>query len=155
MRYESFYPFSHHPTQPMSQQRVMQNTFAPPREPQSNPGQQFESLSNHIPGGEGGQGRQGPSKLDNYMQTADRFLTTAQQFAPLIQQFAPMISNLPSMWRLYKGFQSMPDRSPTGENTRSTTATAQNFSRPRSTSQGFEPTTPRPSMPKIFQPPNP
>ena len=42
------------------------------------------------------------------MQTANQFLNTAQQFAPVVQQFAPMIQNLPAMWRLYKGFQSLP-----------------------------------------------
>ena len=36
------------------------------------------------------------------------FLNTAQQFAPVVQQFAPMVQNLPAMWRLYKGFQSLP-----------------------------------------------
>ena len=42
------------------------------------------------------------------MQTANQFLNTAQQFAPMVQQFAPMVQNLPAMWRLYKGFQSLP-----------------------------------------------
>ncbi len=42
------------------------------------------------------------------MQTANRFLNTAQQYAPLVQQIAPMFQNLPAMWRLYKGFQSLP-----------------------------------------------
>ena len=42
------------------------------------------------------------------MQTANRFLNTAQQFAPVVQQFAPMMQNLPAMWKLYKGFQSIP-----------------------------------------------
>ena len=51
---------------------------------------------------------QGPSKIDGYMQTANRFINTAQQFAPVVQQFAPMMRNLPAMWKLYKGFQSMP-----------------------------------------------
>ena len=46
--------------------------------------------------------------MDGYMQTANRFLNTAQQFAPVVEQFAPMMRNLPAMWKLYKGFQSMP-----------------------------------------------
>lgn len=155
MRYESFYPFSHHPPQPMQQQRFIPNTFLPPRDSQSNASQQFDAFSNHIPGSEGGQASQSPSKLENYMQTADRFLTTAQQFAPLIQQFAPMISNLPSMWRLYKGFQSMPDRSPSTENRQTPPPNAQNPAPSRSAPQQSIRPTPRPSMPRIFQPPNP
>ncbi len=56
-----------------------------------------------------GQGEQQvPSKMESYMQTANQFLNTAQQFAPVVQQFAPMVQNLPAMWRLYKGFQSLP-----------------------------------------------
>ena len=46
--------------------------------------------------------------MDGYMQTANQFMNTAQQFAPVVQQFAPMMRNLPAMWRLYKGFQSIP-----------------------------------------------
>ncbi|WP_430541125.1 VrrA/YqfQ family protein [Sporosarcina thermotolerans] len=49
------------------------------------------------------------------MQTANRFLTTAQQYAPLVQQIAPMFQNLPAMWRLYKGFQSLPTSGAAGE----------------------------------------
>ncbi len=51
---------------------------------------------------------QGPSKIDGYMQTANRLINTAQQYAPVVNQFAPMMRNLPAMWRLYKGFQSIP-----------------------------------------------
>ena len=57
---------------------------------------------------QGGPAPQGTSKMEAYMQTANRFLNTAQQFAPVVQQFAPMMQNLPAMWKLYKGFQSLP-----------------------------------------------
>ena len=65
--------------------------------------------NNPLGGPMAGQGEQQvPSKMESYMQTANQFLNTAQQFAPVVQQFAPMVQNLPAMWRLYKGFQSLP-----------------------------------------------
>ena len=87
------------------------------------------------------------------MQTANQFLNTAQQFAPVVQQFAPMMRNLPAMWRLYKGFQSIPssgeglgpataDGAPRGA-TRAAPRTAEAFTPPPG---------PRPSVPRIFQP---
>lgn len=148
LRYESFYPFAHHPTPSARPQNFNRPTFMPPMQNQSpnmNTNQPFESFSNHIADSSRGQG---PSKFENYMQTADRFLTTAQQFAPLVQQFAPMISNLPAMWRLYKGFQSMPSQNPTASPNSRPTASQQ-------TTAPIPPTTPRPSMPRIFQPPSP
>lgn len=112
---------------------------------QPNANQRFDPFSNHSADPSAGQGI---SKLENYMQTADRFLATAQQFAPLVQQFAPMVSNLPAMWRLYKGFQSMPDQPSTGGINRP--ASAQTGAQAQAPSTG-----PRPSMPRIFQPPSP
>ena len=71
--------------------------------PQNNP------IGQSSGGPMAGQGEQQvPSKMESYMQTANQFLNTAQQFAPVVQQFAPMVQNLPAMWRLYKGFQSLP-----------------------------------------------
>lgn len=152
MRYQSFYPFAHQPAPHNGQQYFQANTFQPPMQQnslQTNMGQQLDPFSNALPG----QNRQqGPSKLENYMQTADRFLTTAQQFAPIVQQFAPMVSNLPAMWRLYKGMQSIPNQPSSGG------ASAGN---PRSAPTPNRPTTPvqsaarGPSMPRVFQPPNP
>lgn len=149
MRYESFYPFAQHPTPSARPQNFNRSTFMPPMQTGSqnmNANQQFESFPNHIADSSGGQ--QGPSKFDSYMQTADRFLTTAQQFAPLVQQFAPMISNLPAMWRLYKGFQSMPNQN-------TPTPTNQPQTAPRQAQAQAPITEPRPSVPRIFQPPSP
>jgi len=134
MRYESFYPFARQQPPPASMgqmnfgpppqmeqlQAPMQpfmngpqnNQFGPPMNgPQNNSlGGPMAGLQNNPLGGPmGGQGEQPtPSRMESYMQTANQFLNTAQQFAPVVQQFAPMVQNLPAMWRLYKGFQSLP-----------------------------------------------
>ena len=126
MRYESFYPFARQQSQPTS---MGQTSFGPPfpmrqqlpttqpfmNDPMGNP---FGGPMGNPPGGPmgnspggpmpGQEGQQAPSKMESYMQTANQFLNTAQQFAPVVQQFAPMVQNLPAMWRLYKGFQSLP-----------------------------------------------
>ena len=99
-----------------------------------------------IPGNPIGQG---PSKMDGYMQTANRFLNTAQQFAPVVQQFAPMMKNLPAMWKLYKGFQSIPaaGAGPAAGSVASRAA--------QTAAQSAAPIAgPRPSMPRIYQPTN-
>lgn len=149
MRYESFYPFAGNQSPPPRQQPFGDNPFM---QPPQNPGQspQFNMQNNPFTGGGPTQsGAQGPSKMDGYMETANRFLNTAQQFAPVAQQFAPMMRNLPAMWRLYKGFQSMPSAS--GAATPGQTAS----SAARTTTQAMAPTQgPLPSMPRIFQPPS-
>ena len=146
MRYESFYPFNNHVRQ---QALLPRQTFFP------NPNQSFQpnfpnqNINPIASGNFQQQTGQQTSNLENYMKTADRFLSTAQQYAPVIQQFAPMISNLPSMWRLYKGVQSMPNRSPATSN--QPPATPQSFP----STQNFSTTEVRPSVPRIFQPDNP
>jgi hypothetical protein len=107
----------------------------PPGGPMGNP-----------PGGSmPGQGmQQAPSRMDGYMQTANRFLNTAQQFAPMVQQFAPMVQNLPAMWRLYKGFQSLPAAGTAARLPASGAAAARS---------AVANAVPGPSVPRIFQPP--
>ena len=140
MRYESFYPFARQqpPPHPMGQSGFGQ----PPRvaPPQAHRQPFMNGPSNNPFGGPmpGPGSQQGPSKMEAYMQTANRFLNTAQQFAPVVQQFAPMVQNLPAMWRLYKGFQSLPPAGGTASTpTRATVANV----------------VPGPSVPRIFQPP--
>lgn len=148
MRYESFYPFNNHARQ---QNFMPRQTFFPYQQQpfQSNfSNQALNPFSNENIAEQAGQQT---SKLENYMKTADRFLSTAQQYAPVIQQFAPMISNLPSMWRLYKGVQSMPDRSSSSSSGPSPSPA----SSARPMTQNFTASAPRPSMPRIFQPDNP
>lgn len=145
MRYASFYPFQQRAEQQnfMYGQSTFPPNFSPPRPIPQN--QQFMSSPNHITGDQEGQGI---SKIERYMATADKFLTTAQQFAPLAQQFAPMLNNLPAMWKLYKGFQSLPSNpSPTTPNPQTRA--------PNQPSPIPNPTTPLSSTPKIFQPPFP
>lgn len=114
MRYESFYPFSGNQPLPPVQQGLGTNPFPGPAQHTGQPAQ-FNMPQNPFPGPgqdpsmQGPPPGQGPSKIDGYMQTANTFFNTAQQFAPVVQQFAPMVRNIPAMWRLYKGFQSMPD----------------------------------------------
>jgi len=84
----------------------------------------------------GGGGLQ--SRMEQYLQTADRFLSTAQQLTPMVKQVAPMVQNLPALWKIYRGFQGMPNA-----------GTAANAVSPN-------PTSPLPSgssQPRIFQPP--
>jgi len=84
---------------------------------------------------------QNTSKMEMYMQTANRFLNTAQQYAPLVQQIAPMFQNLPAMWKLYKGFQSLPSAGSAAGNAAGGAAAAA-----QSAQAGV-------SNPRIFQPP--
>ena len=144
MRYQSFYPFARTQNSPFAMRQPFsgpqqQPPFSqPPRQPfQGSPmGNPFGSP---MPGGQ----FQNTSKMEAYMQTANRFLNTAQQYAPLVQQIAPMFQNLPAMWRLYKGFQSLPTLGGVGG----------------AAASGAPPTSaPSPqagvSNPRIFQPPN-
>lgn len=148
MRYESFYPFTGNQPPPAGMAHPIQYGY---------PGQQYASQGmqqrrafpvNQMenPYGSQTQGQQQDgSKMEMYMQTANRFLNTAQQFAPLVQQMAPMVQNLPAMWRLYKGFQSLPSAGAGAA--AATAATA---------SPGFPPAGAPigQSNPRIFQPPN-
>lgn len=148
MRYESFYPFQQYAPRQNNPFNSMNGVhpFMPPRATPQN--EQFMSSHNSISGQQEGQGF---SKIERYMQTADRLLTTAQQFAPLAQQIAPMFSNLPAMWKLYKGFQSLPSNPDTSNRSNQSNPTTPRFT-PTSNNQQ-QVTETRQSMPKIFQPP--
>lgn len=152
LRYESFYPFARNqshsppPRQPGSGfppfSGPIQNQMNQPSQPNQfrgrGPGQ---STRGQSPG-------PGSSKMESYMQTANQFMNTAQQYAPVVQQFAPMMRNLPAMWRLYKGFQSLPSA---GEQATGGIA-GQGLA--RATAQSTVSNTgPQPSIPRIFQPP--
>lgn len=144
MRYQSFYPFASNqsPPPPLGQPGYGMPPFPgqfPPQRPPFPAGgmnqQAFGPMQGEAPA-------QGTSKIDSYMQTANNFLNTAQQFAPVVQQFAPMVQNLPAMWRLYKGFQSLPDANSAGGSLAS--AASQSVARNAASSS---------SAPRIFQPP--
>lgn len=102
------------------------------------------------PEGFGGQGgfQQAPqsSKTMSYLQTADKFLNTAQQITPMVRQYAPMFQNVPALWKLYRGFQSIP--SATAASTVGAAVRAPSIARATTSivSSGA-------SLPRIFQPP--
>lgn len=99
----------------------------------------------------GFQSPKGAPKLDSILETANRFLATAQSFQPYIQQAAPMIRNLPALWRLYRGFQSVPSQNEGGNlGLRSQSAGSQNTSFDSQPAQRYST---KPSLPKIYQPP--
>lgn len=159
MRYQSFYPFANQQRQVPAGQQLFRGNFqqensfmqGPPMPFGQNQANQQYSPFAMNPGavgqqqGTGGatQGA-GPSKPEMYMETANRFISTVQQYAPIVQQFAPMIQNIPAMWKLYRGFQSLPDAGAAG-------ASATASSAARSTAPIAS--GPRPSVPKVFQPP--
>lgn len=146
MRYESFYPFSGNQPPPVAMRQPIQYGYLPQQ--YVNPGLEqrqafpIDQMANQYGAPAQGQQQDG-SKMEMYMQTANRFLNTAQQFAPIVQQMAPMVQNLPAMWRLYKGFQSLPSA---GAGVAASAATAPGVS------QASSPL--GPSNPRIFQPPN-
>lgn len=160
MRYQSFYPFANQQRQaPAGQQMFrgnihqanpfMQGPAAPFTQGQAN---QQPSPFGMAPGFGGQQQAQGGtptgaglSKPEMYMETANRFMTTVQQYAPMVQQFAPMLQNIPAMWKLYRGFQSLPDAGVAGAGASAAASVA----------RGAAPVAsgPLPSIPKVFQPP--
>ncbi|QBP40886.1 VrrA/YqfQ family protein [Paenisporosarcina antarctica] len=85
------------------------------------------------------------NRMEQYLQTADRFLSTAQQLTPMVQKVTPMVQNLPALWKIYRGFQNMPDATNLGGATRAAT-TAATAATAVSRSSGL-------SQPRIFQPP--
>ncbi|MFD2446087.1 VrrA/YqfQ family protein [Bacillus sp. CGMCC 1.16607] len=49
-----------------------------------------------------------PEALNGLLNNTQSVLKTAQQFGPVIQQFqqyVPLVKNLPSLWKLYRGFK--------------------------------------------------
>ncbi|MGG0642862.1 VrrA/YqfQ family protein [Sporosarcina gallistercoris] len=158
MRYQSFYPFANQQRQTPAGQQMFRGNIQ-----QANPFMQGPSIpfpqsqANQQPSPFGmnpGFGDQqqaqggspagaGLSKPEMYMETANRLMSTVQQYAPIVQQFAPMIQNIPAMWKLYRGFQSLPDAGAAGASVAATAA------------RGAAPVTsgPLPSVPKVFQPP--
>lgn len=138
MRYESFYPFSQGQyQQPQNPFSFPQNRFSggPPIRPGGFGNNRFlNSPQTQIPGG----GL--PSRMEQYLQTAERFMSTAQQLTPMVKQVAPMVQNLPALWKIYRGFQNMPDVASNASAARSVANTASALSNGA-------------SQPRIFQPP--
>lgn len=94
-----------------------------------------------------------PAKIEQFLQSTGQFMKTAQTYAPYVQQAVPMFKNIPALFRLYKGFQNAP-------NANGKSAPSRSRSRSRSSSSSEPPKppkstvdyTPKPSLPKIYQP---
>lgn len=93
-----------------------------------------------------------PFGLDQFLTGANQLFTNVEKYTPYVEQARPMLKNLPTLWKLYKGFKSTPDE-PRLANRPDNSAP-----RPSRSSQSTQqtqqtPLTLRPSTPKIFQPP--
>ncbi|MFT9818021.1 VrrA/YqfQ family protein [Lysinibacillus sp. NPDC056185] len=162
------------PMQMPMQQMPMQMPMQMPTPPQMSPQSFFPpgGFPNQprIPGGFpmssgigafGGQmPMQEPSKIGSFLQQANSLFNSAKTYTPYIQQAMPMVKNIPSLLKLYKGFQGLPAAgaaagagavaagaaaSAGAGSTKSRKASRQNGS--------FTPAEPLPSKPRIFQPP--
>ena len=124
------------------------------------------ALGSQIPGaGAGanaaaaaGAAMQQPSKIASFLQSADSLFNSAKTYTPYIQQAMPMMKNIPSLFKLYKGFQGLPDADAaagTAAVASAATAAKQSRSSQRSSNQSIAPVPrePVPSRPRIFQPP--
>lgn len=98
-----------------------------------------------------------PSKFDSILQTADKLFNTAQSYTPYIKQAGPMMKNIPSLYRMYKGFKGLPDADTDAapDRRRSSRSSNRPDSRPPARQRTREQVdlTPKPSKPRIFQPP--
>lgn len=168
MRYQSFYPFAQSQMPNVAPRHSMPQSFSggnPSQMPfgglenafgNANPSQSpFGGLGNAFGNGNanppqtpfGGLGNalgnggspQGTNRVEQFMETADRFLNTAQKLTPMVQQVAPMVQNIPALWRMYRGFQNMPDATATASAVRNVASAAPRVG-------GI-------SQPRIFQPP--
>ncbi|OXS66517.1 4-hydroxy-3-methylbut-2-enyl diphosphate reductase [Lysinibacillus sp. KCTC 33748] len=103
---------------------------------------------------------QEPSKIGSFLQQANSLFNSAKTYTPYIQQAMPMVKNIPSLLKLYKGFQGLPAAgaaagagavaaeaaaSGGGGSSKSRKASRENTS--------YTPANPLPSKPRIFQPP--
>lgn len=86
-------------------------------------------------------------RFDSFMEAANKFISTYQSFQPIIAQATPMLRNLPALWKLYKGFQSIPTQpSPKNEDFFKETQPIRNEAPRHELPKGK-------SYPRIFQPP--
>lgn len=47
-----------------------------------------------------------PQSISNFLGQTQQVLRTGQQIGSMVQQYGPLIRNLPTLWKLYRGFQS-------------------------------------------------
>lgn len=89
--------------------------------------------------------------ITGFLENANALMANAEKFTPYVQQFSPMVKNLPALWRMYKSFKepSAPKGSPSAANA---PVTNQQPPMPATTQREPMQTSPRPSVPKIYQP---
>lgn len=51
------------------------------------------------------EGVKNPQTIQSFLNNTQQVLKTAQQIGPIVQQYGPLVKNLPTMWKLYKGFK--------------------------------------------------
>lgn len=156
---------------PMQMQMPMSpQSFLPPGgfpfQPRIPAGLQMASglgaMGGQIPGASAaaaaGAAMQPPSKIASFLQSADSLFNSAKTYTPYIQQAMPMMKNIPSLFKLYKGFQGLPDAGASA-GAAAVAAAATSTDRPRSSQRSSSqniaaiPREPVPSKPRIFQPP--
>lgn len=92
--------------------------------------------------------------FESFLTNANSLMTNAQKFTPYVQQLTPMVKNLPAIWRMYKSFKQAPAASeqqsaPPIEKSSTRPVTRNRNAPPQTSAQLY---TPRPSVPKIYQP---
>ncbi|MEK4230012.1 VrrA/YqfQ family protein [Solibacillus sp. FSL H8-0538] len=131
MPYAGFSPFAMRPPIPMQAPFPMQPQI--PVQPQI----PLQAATGAMP------------RIDSFLANANSLFNNAQKFTPYFQQAAPMFKNLPALWKIYKGFKDTPADS--DFELESTAPQATGPAQPQPQSQ--VPLTPRPSVPRIYQPP--
>ncbi|MGG4168714.1 VrrA/YqfQ family protein [Rossellomorea vietnamensis] len=53
-----------------------------------------------------------PGNVNSFLSNTQQMLQTAQQLGPMFQQYGPMVKNIPSLWKLYRGFKDMSAETP-------------------------------------------
>ncbi|MEI2665484.1 VrrA/YqfQ family protein [Rossellomorea sp. LJF3] len=53
-----------------------------------------------------------PGNVNSFLSNTQQMLQTAQQLGPMFQQYGPMVKNIPSLWKLYRGFKDMSAEAP-------------------------------------------
>lgn len=99
---------------------------------------------------------QEPSKIGSFLQQANSLFNSAKTYTPYIQQAMPMVKNIPSLLKLYKGFQGLPAAGAAAVAADAAASEGAGSTRSRKASRqkgSFTPAEPLPSKPRIFQPP--
>lgn len=157
MRPLNYFPFSYVPNQPPIQQPIQQPMQMPMQMPRGInfggnrwQGMQQEPIAPIAPIVPVEAPVKAPFGMDQFLNGANQLFTNVQKYTPYVEQARPMLKNLPTLWKLYKGFKSTPDEPRLANRPDNSTRTPKSS---RSSQQSEQPLTLRPSTPKIFQPP--